>query len=155
MTRAAREVLTEVVTEVAAPPGVVFDLELDVDVHTASPARSGETSVTGNGRRRLGAGDDVTFPARHLSRTWVLSSRVTAYERPVRFLDEQVRGPFRTMRHEHLFEAVPGGTRMVDRFAFSLPGGLLGLVVARCAAAPYLRRLLLVRGRHIAARAGP
>jgi len=56
----------EVVTVVKAAPEVVFDLELDVDVHAASLAGSQETATTSTGRRRLGLGDEVTFHARHL-----------------------------------------------------------------------------------------
>lgn len=144
-------VRVEVVTIVPAAPQVAFDLELDVDVHAASIPGSAETAVTGHGRRRLREGDDVTFTARHLGRTWVLTSRVTACDPPSRFVDEQVRGPFRTMHHEHRFEPVPQGTRMVDEFSFSLPGGVPGAAVARWVGAPYLRRLLVARGRHIAA----
>ncbi len=36
----------EVVTEIAAVPAVVFDLELDMDEHTASLAGSGERART-------------------------------------------------------------------------------------------------------------
>lgn len=153
MTRGRGEVRLEVLTPVAAPPQVVFDLALDVDVHTASLARSRESAVTGHGRRQLLAGDEVTFTARHLGRTWSLTSRITVFEPPTRFVDEQVRGPFRALHHEHRFEAGPGGTLMVDRFSFSLPGGVAGALAARLVAGPYLRRLLVVRGAHIAARA--
>lgn len=143
-------VRVEVVTFVPAPTRSAFDLELDVDVHAESLPRSGETAVTDHGRRRLRLGDEVTFTARHLGRTRVLTSRVTACEPPSRFVDEQVRGPFRSMRHVHRFDPVPRGTRMVDEFSFSLPGGVAGFLVARCVVAPYLRRLLVARGRHIA-----
>ena len=92
------------VTLVRAAPEKVFDLELDADVHAASLAGSGERATTSTGRPGLALGDEVTFTARHLGRAWRLTSRITAYERPHRFVDEQVRGPFASMRHEHLFE---------------------------------------------------
>ncbi|MDT5041747.1 MAG: hypothetical protein QOE51_2732, partial [Actinoplanes sp.] len=55
--------LIEVVTVIGAAPDVVFDLELDVDVHAASLAPSRETATTSTGRRRVGLGDEVTGPA--------------------------------------------------------------------------------------------
>ena len=143
----------EVITVIAAAREVVFDLELDVDVHAASMGRSQEQATTSTGSHRLGLGDEVTFTARHLGLRWRLVSAVTAYERPRRFVDEQVRGPFRVMRHEHLFEdcSAPGvaGTRMVDRMSLELPGGALGRLAVAGIAAPYLRRLLRRRGDHI------
>jgi ligand-binding SRPBCC domain-containing protein len=144
------EVEVEVVTVIRASPATVFDLELDADVHAASMAGSGERAVTSTGTAALGLGDEVTFTARHLGRTWQLTSRITEFERPHRFVDEQVRGPFRRMRHEHRFEALAdGSTRMTDRMAFGAPLGSVGSVVARVVLGPYLRRLLEQRAEHI------
>jgi hypothetical protein len=84
-----------VVSTIGAVPERVFDLKLDVDVHAASQHGSGETAATRDGRRRLLLGDEVTFRARHFGIRWRMTSRITAYERPCRFVDEQIRGPFR------------------------------------------------------------
>jgi len=37
------------------------------------------------------------------------------------FTDRMVRGPFRSWRHRHTFEATPEGSRLVDEVAFQLP----------------------------------
>ncbi|GAA3782783.1 hypothetical protein GCM10022225_83820 [Plantactinospora mayteni] len=57
-----------------AAPSVVFDLELDVDVHAASMRGSQETATTSSGRRQLTLGDEVTFRARHLGVRWRMTS---------------------------------------------------------------------------------
>jgi len=140
----------EVVTVIKAAPAVVFDLELDVDVHAASLAGSEETATTSTGRRRLALGDEVTFHARHLGRRWSMVSRITVLDRPRLFVDEQIRGPFRLLRHEHLFDDLrDAGTRMTDRMTVAAPLGPLGVVVTRLLLAPYLRRLLEQRAAHI------
>ena len=54
-------------------------------------------------------------------------TRIEAWEPPHRFVDAQVRGPYRTWRHEHRFEPAPdGGTLMTDRVDYELPLGPLG-----------------------------
>lgn len=142
----------EVVTLVRCPPERLFDLELDMDAHSASLARSGETATTSTGRPVLGLGDEVTFRARHLGVVWTMRSRVTAYDRPGRFVDEQVHGPFRSMRHEHLFEDAGGGvTRMTDRMTVEAPLGLIGRAAGRVVLGPYLRRLLRTRAGFVRA----
>ena len=41
-------------------------------------------------------------------------TRIDVWEPGVRFVDRQVRGPYRVWVHEHRFEAVGGGTRVID-----------------------------------------
>lgn len=67
---------------------------------------------------------------------WI--SEITSYQPPHRFVDEQVRGPYRSWRHEHGFRAVGGGTEVTDRVLYSLPFGAIG----RLAHAVLVRRQL-------------
>ena len=48
-------------------------------------------------------------------------SRITVWEPPERFVDEQVRGPYRLWRHEHTFEERDGGTVVRDRVHYAVP----------------------------------
>jgi ligand-binding SRPBCC domain-containing protein len=57
-------------------------------------------------------------------------SQVTEFVSEVRFVDEQVEGPFKKWKHTHGFQSLPdGGTHVSDRIDFDPPGGMLGLVV--------------------------
>lgn len=52
-------------------------------------------------------------------------TRISDWEPPYRFVDEQLHGPYRWWKHEHLFEDVDGGTRVVDNVHYGVPGGWL------------------------------
>ena len=79
-----------------------------------------------------------------------MSSRVTEYERPVRFVGKQVRGPFPSLRPEHLFDdAGEGLVRMTDPMTVTAPLGVEGSAVARLFLMPYRRRLLAERAGHM------
>ena len=108
-----------VVTVIDAAPRVVFDLELDMDVHAASLPTSREMATTSTGRPQVALGDEVTFRARHFGVVWRMTSRITAHDRPHRFVDEQVRGPFRALHHEHLFEALGAARTRMTEAAFA------------------------------------
>lgn len=139
----------EVTTVIDAPPAVVFGLALDMEVHARSFAASDETAVTSTGSMVLGLGDEVTFRARHFGLPWRMTSRVTALDAPTRFVDEQVRGPFAFMRHEHVFAAHGGATRMVDRVAFAAPAGIVGRAVEQVVLRRYLTALVTRRADHL------
>ena len=45
-------------------------------------------------------------------------TRIDAWEPGVRFVDRQLSGPYRWWHHEHRFEAVAGGTRVIDHVEY-------------------------------------
>ncbi|MBA3948531.1 MAG: SRPBCC family protein [Acidobacteria bacterium] len=45
-------------------------------------------------------------------------TRIDVWEPGVRFVDRQVRGPYRWWHHEHRFEAAGGGTRVIDHVEY-------------------------------------
>jgi hypothetical protein len=50
-------------------------------------------------------------------------TRIAAWEPPVRFVDEQVRGPYRRWVHEHRFEPRATSTVCRDRVEYACLGG--------------------------------
>ncbi len=119
-------------TPIAAPPELVFDLARSIDAHLASSPGTGERAVDGKTTGLAELGDTITWQARHLGLRWRLTVAVTEFDRPHRFVDEQTRGPFAEMRHEHLFESKPDdSTLMRDHFHFRAPCGLLGRLAER------------------------
>ncbi|HEX6898209.1 MAG TPA: SRPBCC family protein [Thermoanaerobaculia bacterium] len=60
-------------------------------------------------------------------------TRIAAWDPPIRFVDEQVRGPYRLWVHEHTFEEDGDGTIVTDYVRYAVPFGALAnwLLVAR------------------------
>jgi ligand-binding SRPBCC domain-containing protein len=127
----------------AAEPAVCFDLARSVDAHALSMGASGEEAVTGVTSGLMGLGDTVTWRARHFRVVFHLTSRITEFDAPHRFVDEQVHGPFKVWRHEHLFEPYADGwTLMTDQVEHASPLGPLGAVVDRLVLENYMRELI-------------
>lgn len=140
-------------TLIDAPVELVFDLSLDIDAHRSSMSASNERAIAGVTTGRIGLGESVTWRATHFRIHFTMTSKVTELERPRRFVDEQVRGPFRSFHHEHLFQPEHGGTRMVDRIHFDAPLGPIGRLAERALVGEYLQRLIAVRGEYLKAEA--
>ena len=49
-------------------------------------------------------------------------SRITAWDPPRRFVDEQIKGPYRLWKHEHTFVADDGGTLVRDQVEYDMLG---------------------------------
>ena len=52
-------------------------------------------------------------------------SEITVWDPPRRFVDVQVRGPYRLWCHQHLFEECHGRTLVHDHVDYAVPGGRL------------------------------
>jgi ligand-binding SRPBCC domain-containing protein len=50
-------------------------------------------------------------------------TEIEAWEPPRRFVDRQIRGPYRLWRHEHLFINRGNGTSIIDRVEYAPFGG--------------------------------
>ena len=69
-------------------------------------------------------------------------SEISVWEPPHRFVDEQVRGPYRTWHHEHRFEEEAGETVVRDTVRYAVPGGAL---VNRLFVEPDVRKIFAYR----------
>ena len=73
-------------------------------------------------------------------------TEIEVWEPPHRFVDRQIRGPYRLWRHEHLFAERDNGTSIVDRVEYAPFGGAIAdrLVVARDVARIFAYRHLVL-----------
>jgi ligand-binding SRPBCC domain-containing protein len=133
-------------TVIAAPVGDCFGLSLSVDAHTASMRGSGERAIGGVTSGIMKLGDTVTWRARHFGIVFQMTSAITEYHYPSRFVHEQLHGPFRRWWHEHTFTAAANGTTvMTDVVLFQSPLGPLGSLADRLVLDRYMPHLLRQR----------
>ncbi len=92
--------------EAITPPWVSF--------HTLTPSPI---------EMRVGALIDYQLKIHGIPVKW--RTHIKAWEPPYRFVDEQIRGPYRKWIHEHTFVEKDGGTLCSDRVEYAVPGGWL------------------------------
>jgi ligand-binding SRPBCC domain-containing protein len=54
------------------------------------------------------------------------TTQIVVWQPPYRFVDLQVRGPYKLWRHEHQFIAEVNGTMITDEVQYLLPLGIIG-----------------------------
>jgi ligand-binding SRPBCC domain-containing protein len=75
---------------------------------------------------------------------------IRAWDPPLRFVDEQLRGPYALWHHTHTFQALDdGATLMGDVVRYALPGGPLGELARRLFVARDLEAIFDYRARRI------
>jgi ligand-binding SRPBCC domain-containing protein len=132
----------ELTTEILASPERCLELSLSVDAHQSSMSDSGERAIAGVTSGGMRVGDSVTWRARHFGIPFTMTSVISQYDAPHRFVDEQESGPFRRWWHEHRFEPVAGGTLMTDVVEFDSPAGSVGRLVNALVLTRYMTNLL-------------
>jgi ligand-binding SRPBCC domain-containing protein len=74
------------------------------------------------------AGAEIAYRLRLWGIPFRWRTRVTGWDPPHGFVDEEIRGPFALWRHTHVFSEAPGGvgTIMDDRVEYALPLAPIG-----------------------------
>jgi hypothetical protein len=138
----------EETTLIEAPIERCFDLSRSVEVHLLSNVHSGEQALAVGGVTSglVGLSEQVTWRAKHFGIWHNLTSKVTAMESPRYFQVTMIRGIFRFIQADHLFESLEsGGTEMKDVFSIAAPLPLLGPLAEALFLRSYMLALLRER----------
>lgn len=129
-------------TAVNAPVSRVFDLARSIDLHSLSTAQTKERAVAGKVSGLIALHETVTWEAVHFGCRLQLESEITGFQYPYYFRDEMLKGIFKSIYHEHIFEEKKGYVLMTDKFNFEAPLGFLGHCANRLFLSGYMRRFL-------------
>ncbi|MBK6936183.1 MAG: SRPBCC family protein [Chitinophagaceae bacterium] len=136
-------------TFIAAPVQVVFDLSRHIGLHKESMSAYREEAVAGTRMGLIEKDETVTWRARHLFKNRLLRVKITEMKKYELFVDEQLEGDFKVMKHEHHFKPCDNGTIMIDIFYYESPVGFIGGLVNRFYLNKYMYRLLNLRNEAI------
>jgi ligand-binding SRPBCC domain-containing protein len=135
----------ELSTEIDSTIEICFDLARSIDFHVVSTASTNERAVAGRTSGLIELNETVTWQATHFGVRQKLTSKITAFNRPYYFVDEQISGVFKSIYHEHRFEEINSKVLMTDVFEFQSPFGILGTLFNELILTNYMKRLLANR----------
>ena len=136
-------------TFIIAPVERVFDLSRSINLHKISTAHTGETVIAGVLTGLINENETVTWQAKHIGKQRQFTSKIIEMLRPNSFLDEMIKGDFKSFRHQHHFKKTNNGTIMIDLLEFETPYGVLGKLINRLFLKNYIEKLLVKRNQVI------
>lgn len=134
--------IIELRTEIKAEIAIVFDLSRSIDLHKLSTEHTNETAIAGKTSGLIGLNESVTWHARHFGVYQNLTSKITAFEKPLSFTDEMVEGVFKSFKHQHIFTYNNDVTLMIDYFDYQSPLGIIGRLADVLFLKKYMTNLL-------------
>ena len=75
----------------------------------------------------------------------MMMMKITTLQRPLLFIEEQVKGDLQHYKHEHHFKAVQNGTIVIDILEFGTPKDVIGKIFGKVYFKKYLEELLRKR----------
>ena len=139
----------ELTTEIHSTLEICFDLSRSIDLHKISTEQTNETAIAGTTSGLINLNEFVTWQATHFGIRQKLTSKITAFDRPTYFKDEQHKGVFKSFYHEHKFKQLGDKVIMKDIFHFKSPFGIFGKLFNKLVLTNYLRKLLIERNKVI------
>ena len=139
----------ELETRIKSSIEICFDLSRSIDLHEISTAHTHEKAIAGITKGLISLNEFVTWQARHFGIIQKLTSKTTAFQRPNHFRDEQQKGAFKFIIHDHYFTYNNGDVLMKDVFKFQSPFGPIGSLIDKFVMTGYLKKLLIKRNNII------
>ncbi|GAB3928651.1 SRPBCC family protein [Mucilaginibacter myungsuensis] len=137
-------------TNINAPIQTCFDLARSIDLHLDTMQHTNEQAVAGVTGGLISPGETVTWRARHFGVSLQMSIKITEMMPVTSFTGEQIKGPFKKLKHRHIFQYIkPEQTLMIDEFEFASPLGILGRLADTLVLKKYLTDLLINRNKII------
>jgi len=133
------------ITTINAPIDRCFALASNIDFHSYTTANTKERAIAGVTSGQILLNQTVTWQATHFGVQQKLTSKITAFDAPYYFVDEQVKGVFKRIHHQHIFEYHNDITTMKDIFNFESPFGVLGRCFNALVLKNYMKKFLQER----------
>lgn len=107
---------------------------------------TGEVAVEGKTSGPIEPGEFVEWEATHLFVKQRLSSKITEMQKPHYFVDEMIKGAFKSFKHRHEVRGMNEDTvLLIDDFQYQVPFGFLGHITYLLFLKSYMEKMFVAR----------
>jgi ligand-binding SRPBCC domain-containing protein len=123
----------------------VFDINRNIDIHQQSASKTKEVAIAGITSGLIDKNETVTWKGKHFGMYLTHQSLISEMIFPTYFVDEQLKGNFKTFKHQHFFEQKENFVEVTDIIEYETPYGILGKLFDKLLLKNHLRKFITDR----------
>ena len=116
----------KITTHYFAPIETVFDTNRNIDIHQQSASKTKEVAIAGITSGLINKNETVTWKGKHFGVFLTHQSVISEMIFPTYFIDEQLKGQFKSFKHQHFFEQKENYVEVTDILEYETPFGIFG-----------------------------
>jgi ligand-binding SRPBCC domain-containing protein len=139
--------IIKITTNYFAPIEKIFDTNRDIDIHQQSASKTKEVAIAGITSGLINKNETVTWRGKHFGFYFTHQSIISEMIFPTYFVDEQLKGNFKSFKHQHFFEQKENYVAVTDIVAYETPFGIFGKLFDRFLLKNHLTDFILHRNQ--------
>lgn len=116
----------KITTHYFASIETVFDTNRNIDIHQQSASKTKEIAIAGTTSGLINKNETVTWKGKHFGFYITHQSIISEMDFPTYFVDEQLKGKFKSFKHQHFFEQKENYVEVRDLLEYETPFGIFG-----------------------------
>lgn len=117
----------------------------NIDVHQNAASQTNEKAIAGVTSGLININETVTWSGKHFGLYLTHTSKITEMDLHDYFVDEMIKGKFKSFRHEHSFIEKNDKTVMTDILYYETPFGIFGKLFDKLLLKKHLTNFLISR----------
>ncbi|NHM00765.1 SRPBCC family protein [Flavobacterium difficile] len=135
----------KITTNYFAPIEKVFDTNRNIDIHQQSASKTKEVAIAGITSGLINKNETVTWKGKHFGVYLTHQSLISEMIYPTYFIDEQLKGQFKSFKHQHFFEQKENFVEVTDVLEYETPYGIFGTLFDKIVLKKHLTNFILHR----------
>ncbi len=135
----------KITTNYFAPIEKVFDTNRNIDIHQQSASKTKEVAIGGITSGLINKNETVTWKGKHFGVYLTHQSLISEMDFPTYFVDEQLKGQFKSFKHQHFFEQKENYVEVTDLLEYETPFGIFGQLFDKLLLKKHLTNFIIHR----------
>lgn len=135
----------KITTNYYAPIETVFDTNRNIDIHQQSASKTKEVAIAGITSGLINKNETVTWKGKHFGVYLTHQSLISEMDFPTYFVDEQLKGKFKSFKHQHFFEQKENYVEVTDVLEYETPFGIFGQLFDKLLLKKHLTNFIIHR----------